>query len=301
MKAIDAGLLAHMAEEVTTLATCWKATLKDGTILGFTSHVEDLTIDGVTYEAAAGYTPTAVETSGDLAVDNLEVQGLLDSPAITEADLLAGRWDHAQIQIFEVNYEDTAQGKNKLRMGWLGEVRIGRSSFIAELRGLAQRYQQQILELTSAQCRATLGDDRCGVDLTDYTTTGAVVSVSSNREFSSDVYNNIVRLTPSTTGNPPAGYFDRGKVAWLTGANAGLEMEVKTYTGESPSVGDVFDLQLPMPYDIEVGDTFSAVTGCQKRLIEDCKTKFGNVVNLRGEPYKPTPNQLLRGPLSHNA
>lgn len=298
MKTIAALLDAHYALEVTTIATCWKATLKDGTILGFTSHVDDLSISGVTYEAASGYTPTNVETSGDLAVDNLEVQGLLDSPSITEDDLLAGKWDHAEIEIFEVNYENTAQGTNNLRRGWLGEVSVGRSSFKAELRGLSQRLQQVILEVTSPSCRATLGDTRCGVNLTDYTTTGAVTSVTSNRVFETDVHDNTVRLTPSTTGNPPSGYFDSGVLTWTSGLNDGLSMEVKSFIVGSPSSGGV-TLQLPMPYTVQVGDQFSIVTGCGKRLIEDCKTKFGNVPNFRGEPYKPTPNQLLRGPISN--
>lgn len=291
MKDIPAALLAHMAEEVTTLATCWKATLQDASVLGFTSHVEDLVIDGVTYEAAAGYTPTAIDTSGDLAVDNLEVEGLLDSPAITEDDLLAGRWDHAQIEIFEINYEDTSMGVNKLRRGWLGEVRLGRTNFVAELRGLSQRLQQNIIELTSASCRATLGDARCTKDLTDYTTTGAADVVTNNRQFTTDLPSSTVRLTPLTTGAPDDDYF--GLIAWTSGANADLEMEVKTYDAVT---GELL-LQLQMPYDIASGDTFTIVARCGKRIIEDCKTRFGNVPNFRGEPYKPAPNQIIRGPV----
>lgn len=295
MKTIASGLQAHYETETTTIATCWKATLKDGTILGFTSHVEDLSISGVTYEAASGYTPTNVETSADLSVDNLEVQGFLDSPSITDEDLLAGRWDHAQIEIFEVNYENTSQGTNTLRVGWLGEVSLGRSNFKAELRGLAQRYQQVIIEVTTPSCRATLGDERCTVDLTDYTTTGEVTGVTSNREFDTDLTSSTVRLTPSSTGAPDQDYF--GKIEWLTGLNAGLEMEVKNYGTGSPIDGSL-SLQLAMPYEVQVGDTFSAVARCNKDILLHCKARFGNVLNFRGEPYKPTPTQILRGPIS---
>jgi hypothetical protein len=35
------------------------------------------------------------------------------------------------------------------------------------------------------------------------------------------------------------------------------------------------------------GNGYSVYPGCKKRLIADCKTKFANVVNFRGEPYVP--------------
>ena len=46
-KTISTALAQHLAGEVTTLATCWKITRRDGIVLGFTDHVRDLQIDGV--------------------------------------------------------------------------------------------------------------------------------------------------------------------------------------------------------------------------------------------------------------
>lgn len=292
MKDIDAGLLEHYDEDVTSLATCWKATLRDSTVLGFTSHMFDLTVDGLLYEAKAGYDPTEVETSADLSVDNLDIEGLLDSPSITRDDILRGRWDHARFEIFEVNYRNLAAGKNKLRVGWLGEVKTDIAMFVAELNGLTQRLQQNVIESTSPSCRAVLGDSRCTKDLTEYTTTGAVGTVFSSRHFYTDLHTQTVRLTPSSTGNPNDTYFDRGLLTWTSGANAGASMDIKWFTQANGEI----TLQLPMYDPVETGDTFTAVAGCLGRIIEDCKTKFGNVPNFQGEPYKPTPTQMLKGP-----
>jgi hypothetical protein len=59
MKSISAALAQHLAGEVTTLATCWQITRRDGVALGFTDHVRDLVVDSVTFNAASGYTRTA--------------------------------------------------------------------------------------------------------------------------------------------------------------------------------------------------------------------------------------------------
>jgi hypothetical protein len=54
MKTISPELAQHLAGEVTTLATCWKIARRDDAVLGFTDHIRDLEIDGVTYRAASG-------------------------------------------------------------------------------------------------------------------------------------------------------------------------------------------------------------------------------------------------------
>lgn len=278
MRTISANLNTHLQGETTTLATCWKATLRNSTVYGFTDHTENITYNSVVYQASTGYTPTNISTTENLSVDNLEVMGMLSASSIADADIEAGLWDYAEIEIFQVNYKDLTQGALLQRKGWLGEVRTGKTVFTAELRGMAQKLQQTIGELYSPTCRATLGDARCGKDLTAFTFTGTVETVTSNRQF-----------TDSGLVQADA-YFDYGLITWTGGLNVGLSMEVKTYT-----TGAVL-LQLPMPYSVQVGDSFSIVAGCAKRIIEDCKTKFNNVINFRGEPYFPGTDALYKGP-----
>ena len=159
MKTVSANLKSHIAQEVTTLCTCWLATRKDGQAFGFTNFSDSLTVDGMIYAADSGHSPSAVQTSSGLAVDNLEVAGILSSASITEADIMAGKWDYAVIEIFKVNRADLTQGRLHLRKGWLGEIKFGKAGFIAELRGLTQAYQQIVGNVYTAACRANLG--RC--------------------------------------------------------------------------------------------------------------------------------------------
>jgi uncharacterized phage protein (TIGR02218 family) len=278
MLTLSGAYTSHLAGEVTELATCWRITRRDAVVLGFTDHPADLTIAGLLYQSALGYSATDVVTSGDLAVDNLNLQGFIDSPSITEPDLMAGIWDFAEVEIFEVIVSDLSAGIRQLRRGRIGEVSLGRSVFEAELRGLAQAFSQQLCELTSPTCRAALGDARCGVDLGPITVTGAVTSVTSPRVW-----------TDSTRAEA-ADYFTFGKLTWTSGANAGYAMEIKTHAS-----GGVMTLQLPMPYTLAVGDGYSLEPGCDK-LLATCIAKFSNVDNFRGEPHRPGQDAILRGP-----
>jgi uncharacterized phage protein (TIGR02218 family) len=289
---IPEALLAHYAAEDATLTTCLYVRLKDNTEFGFTALCDDLPIAGITYEAQAGYSASALVSRADLTVDNVELQGLLSSTSIDPDDLLSGRWNGAFCELFEVNYADLTAGRNIQRRGFIGEVSTARGEFKAEIHGLTRRLQQQIIELTSASCRASLGDARCKKDLSDYTVTAAVTDVETNRQFDTDLPSTTVRLTPSTTGTPTSGYFNKGSLLWLPGsANAGRREGVKLY---APGDGNII-LRARMYYDIEVGDEFEIVAGCQKRGIEDCKTKFGNIDNMRAEMYQRTPINMMKG------
>lgn len=223
---------------------------------------------GVTYLAATGFTPTAIASTGTLSVDNLDVEGMLDASAITEADLLAGKYDFAEIEIFMVNYADLSQGTLKLRRGWLGEVKLEHHRFVAEVRGLTQKLSQTIGVLYSPSCRAQLGDAKCKVNLAAHTVTGSVTIATSNQVFK------------DTARVEAAGLFTSGLITFTSGANNGLSMEVKEFASAT------ITLALPMPYAITVGAAYSLIKGCDKTLAT-CKARFNNVANFRGEPHVP--------------
>jgi uncharacterized phage protein (TIGR02218 family) len=281
MKSISTELKTHLAGEVTTLATCWKLTRKDAVVMGFTDHDKDLIIEGVTYKAASGFTPTAIANSADLSVDNLDVEGMLDDTSITEADILAGKYDFAAIEVFAVNYEDLTQGALQLRSGWLGEIAMKNNRFTAEVRGLMQKLTQNIGELYSPSCRAQLGDARCGVNLTGFTFTGTVTGVTDRLIFD------------DSSRTESAGTFTFGNVTFMSGANSGISMEVKEYTQ-----GRMI-LALPMPNAITIGDNYTIQRGCDKTLTT-CRDVFSNVVNFRGEPHVPGIDKMLETASTRN-
>lgn len=282
MKTISANLQTHLDSTVTTIATCWKVTRTDSTVLGFTDHDTDIVYSSVTYYASTGFTPTSLSGRADLSVDNLEVDGVLDSSFITEDDLRNGLYDYATVEVFQINYNSIADGIIKMRKGKIGEVTINRGQFIAELRGLLQHLQQVVGEVYSVTCRADLGDSRCGVNLATYTYSGTVTDVTSNLVFSDSVV------------SQNDDYYNFGLLTWLTGSNAGLSIEIRDFV----SATGTFSLYEYMQNDILVGDTFEVYAGCDKKL-STCLNKFNNVLNFRGEPYVPGRDELLNYPNSN--
>lgn len=274
MKQIDTALAEHLRGEVMTLATCWKVTRRDGVRQYFTDHDQDLIVAGHAYIARAGIVPSAVTSQLGLAVDNLELEGMLSSDSITQDDLLAGLYDHAELEIFMVNYQAPDEGQLHIKTGWLGEVTLREGTFVVEVRGLSAALQQAIGEVYTPTCRAQLGDARCKKLLTGFTCTGTIDAVE-------DAYTLYDAARTETTG-----YFAYGKITFNSGANLGLSMEVRDFSDGR------FSLFLPLPNPVVAGDTYVAVAGCDKR-IETCSTRFANAVNFRGEPHLPGNDKIF--------
>jgi hypothetical protein len=87
-------------------------------------------------------------------------------------------------------------GIAKLRKGFLGEIKLGRNDVEAEIRGLMDRYTTEVVELYSQSCRADLGDDRCGIDLLEWTVSGTVSARTNDRVFNASA---LLPLSPIFT------------------------------------------------------------------------------------------------------
>ncbi|MBX9684446.1 MAG: DUF2163 domain-containing protein [Hyphomonadaceae bacterium] len=274
MKQLSPALQAHLESGATTLCWCWRLARADGVVQGFTDHDKPLAFDGVTYEAATGFTASDIKDGVGLSVDNLEVSGALSSAALNEADLAAGRYDDARIQIYRVNWQDVSQ-RVLMRTGSLGEVRRTGVSFTAEVRGLAHYLQQPKGRLFQYTCDADLGDQRCGVTvaLPAYRASGVITAVQSAR-----------RLTVSGLDGFAHDFFSRGLLRFTSGAAAASSIEIKAHSRS----GGVTSLELWAAAEgpPAVGDAIIATAGCDKRFAT-CKAKFANSANFRGFPSMP--------------
>jgi uncharacterized phage protein (TIGR02218 family) len=274
MKALPAALQAHLESGATTLCWCWRLTRADGVRLGFTDHDRDLVFDGTTFEAAAGFTASEIRDSVGLSVDNLEVTSALTSERLSEADLVAGLYDDARVEIFRVNWAAPDE-RALMRSGSLGEVRRAAGAFAAEVRGLAHYLQQPKGRLYQFTCDADLGDQRCTIDLEQaaFRGEGTLVSVLSER-----------RVTASGLEAFATDWFTRGLISFTSGAASGQSIEVKAHTQAAGIV--TLELWAPVRAPLAAGQTFVVRAGCDKHL-KTCKAKFGNAVNFRAFPHMP--------------
>lgn len=274
MKELPSGLQAHLDTGATTLCWCWRLTRADGTRLGFTDHDRDIAFDATTFEAAAGFATSEMRDSVGLSVDNLEVTSALSSERLSEADLAAGRYDDARVEIFRVNWAAPEQ-RILMRSGSLGEVRRAGEAFTAEVRGLAHYLQQPKGRLFQYSCDADLGDARCGIDLEaeGYRGTGTVAAVLSDRRF-----------TAGGLDGFDDDWFTRGLLRFASGAADGQAIEVKAHAKSAGTV--IIETWSAVRAPLVAGQSFVVTAGCDKRLAT-CKAKFANAVNFRGFPHMP--------------
>ena len=278
---ITSAFKSFLGQGQTTYCTLWFVKWVNGTILCFTDLDHDLsynlesylTAEGFsipsvtgsglqTYQAKTSYTRTDIASNSDLTVDNMELDGMILAPSITEADLHAGLWDFASYVVFMVNYSDLSNtmGALILRVGNLGEVTLERNSFKSELRGLSQAYSRVFGELTQPGCRAVLGDVRCKVPLSPPTwAMGTVYAAVSHGDASIgsivkpsvyNQYNFLCTTTGTSGGSEPSwnltigGTTSDGSVVWTT---VYARTAVSSITGVNPDTLTLYDSSLVMP------------------------------------------------------
>lgn len=268
MKNITKELKEHLSGSVLSIATCSKLTLTNNEVMGFTDCDQDLTIGNVVYQSHASFTASSIVGNSNLAIDNLEIEGVLSSSNIKEEDILAGKYDFAQIEIFLVNYNDLNQGSLNIHHGTLGKITLSNGRFVAQVQGLSAKLTQNIGQLYSALCRAKFCDNRCRLDSSKFTKFSAVTSVVNNHHFQDE---NLVEDDD---------YYKYGTVKFVTGANSGLTFIICKYRK-----GNVA-LFMQTPHKILEKDQYSITAGCDKRF-STCRDKFNNAKNFRGEPHIP--------------
>ncbi|HMU15808.1 MAG TPA: DUF2163 domain-containing protein [Thauera aminoaromatica] len=292
MKTITGGMATHLAEEVTTLALLWRIVRQDGIAFFFTTHDEDIQYPTGSpsdlYKAAGGFSQSAISNQAGMNVDDVEVTAFFDDESISVEELRAGLFDGAEVFMSAVNYKDLSLGEVKLRRGWIGEcIATPEGRFKTELRGLTELLQEQHGQVYSPECRADLGDTRCGVDLAAYTSSVTITSVIDRRQF-----------TVSGAASDDPTYYAGGLFTFTSGPNAGRAMEIAQWGLGSPEgspATPLVTLFLPVGYTPQVGDTGTMTPGCDKTTVT-CQARFANLLNFRGEPYLPGVDAMLLYP-----
>lgn len=283
MTARDA-LLDHLGGGITTVCRAWKVTRPDGVSFGFTDHDVSFQFEGVTFKASTGMTALALQQTSGMSVDNSEAAGALSDAAVEEADIVAGRFDGAEVRIWLVNWNDPNQRMEQFR-GNFGEISRAGGAYKAELRGLTDRLNQLQGRVYQRGCPATLGDKQCGIDVrTETYSCEATLSGFDGRGMM--LFDGLLTY--------PGGWFERGVLQVITGAAAGLTGTIKI---DRPlDVMRVVDLWTRFSVELSPGDRVRLVAGCDK-LASTCRKKFSNFLNFRGFPHIPGEDWLTSYPV----
>ena len=276
----------------TTRARAWQLERADGLVLGFTDHDRDLMIDGQTYRAGTGMTARALAQATGLAVDNTEAAGALSDAGLTEADILAGRWDGAGLTIWELDWTDPATRRVLFR-GSLGEVTRQGAAFKVELRGLTEALQQGRGRVFGPLCPLVLGEPACGIatSLPGFSAQLPIAALA-------DEGGTLLFPAGALDGFSP-GWFAQGRVTFLDGAAEGLVAVIRSDRIEAEGFERAqrrLALWSAPGMRAAAGELVRIEAGCDKRFAT-CRDKFANQLNFRGFPDIPSEDWLFASPV----
>ncbi len=268
----------------------------DGVVFGFTNAQADVTLPALTvgaqtvpqttYRAGIGMVPSNLQESDDLTPNNMEISGILGD-YLTEADVRKKRFKDAAYTLIVFNRADTTHQILRGR-GRIGDASVAGHQATFKLRSLASLLQNDIIELTSSVSRAAWGDPEMAffnLD-SDYTAIGSLARVTGNVNL---VANSRRIFTLPVTVAYPATWMNEGTVEWISGANAGVVMDVMS----SNSANGQITLWHPTPYDIAIGDSVRATIRAPL-TIEEWVATFGNGRYFAGEPGIMTSEQMYQ-------
>ena len=280
-----AALQAHLANGATHVCHCWALKRRDGFTLGFTDHDRPIWFDGLEFVPQHGLSSRALASTTGLSVNNSEALGVLQSDAITEVDIEAGRYDAAEVTVWLVQW-DNPDARQVRFAGTIGEITRAAGGFQAELRGLTDALNQPQGRTYLTSCSAVLGDARCQVDLTG---PAFSVTLSVNTVTDSQVYcfENLQGFNER--------WFEGGVLEVVSGDGHGLRGVIKL--DQTVDSERKVTLWQPIRADVAAGDQVRLIAGCDRRG-ETCREKFSNLLNFQGFPDIPGDDWLVSVPRS---
>lgn len=288
---IPTGFSDFKLSSCKRLANAWKITRQDGTVYRFTTFDRKITLaDGEVYSPIGGVQQSASRRSDSLRDHDTEFRGVLTSDVITDDDLRAGKYREAAIEEYLLDWRVPWKGAIATHVYWISKTSFDGEVWEAECTGPVRYLRSRVGDVYGRTCRHDLGDSNCGVDVPgSYTVSNKAVVGLEDGEKRRIILGDAAAFGSYTDEST----FDDGRLIWLTGDNAGLVGIVKSYRDADKRI----ELQLPMPFEIQAGDTFDVEFGCDK-LLQTCIDKFSNAENNGSYPYIPGNDRMLQTPAS---
>lgn len=282
---LNNSLLSLLEQQTHRFVKLWDIRRTDGVDLFFTDHDVEIEFEGNTYTPAGGFDATAEQKQGGLKTSNLEVIGMITSDVITFEDLRAGRYREAEVTERVVDFQYAFAGALLITRYWIVETEFSNERWIARIEGIGRWLEPPVGKVYGRTCRYTLGDDQCQVNLGLFTSsTVTVTAIAPTTGL-------IQRFSFHSGLTDVDGFFDLGSLRWVSGANKDLDFDVKNYLNTNGRV----ELQLELPFDIVIGDSFFVSAGCDKTR-DTCRDKFDNLVFHGGFPFIPGTDKMLDTP-----
>jgi hypothetical protein len=132
------------------------------------------------------------------------------------------------------------------------------------------------LHFYQAQCRHMLYDVGCGLNKASFAVNGTVGAGSTQATI----------VVPGMAIPSGSGTYTLGFIEMMSGLNSGFLATVKNWNAPN------LELNAPLPFAVEAGDTFTAFPGCDWSMGAQGCGGFNNLANFGGTPYVPPPETV---------
>ncbi len=284
MLALASPIASLVNDRFHRFVSIWQITRTDGVVFRFTNHDMVIRRNEHDYTPMSSLNATAKQKIEGLKERNIDFRGVITSDLITYEDLLAGKFREARIDEALIDWRYPWAGTFAQFTYWVVSTRFSGEVWEAQVEGITHRLKISTGRVLGRTCDVkNFGDNRCKMDSTLFTWEGTVTAIDVPRKvFFTDEPDIIAKAN---------NYFKYGTCRFISGLNDNIKMEVGEFTGGSGRI----KLWLKMPYNIEIGDTFRIVAGCN-RLLKTCRDKFDNVINFQGFPFIPGTDSMLKTP-----
>jgi len=282
---LDNDMDVALAQSTTFLCRIWELTCDNGEVFRFTDLTRDIVYGGDTYLYDPGIRVSSIVISSGGQPDNAQVEVVAAANFLPMARIRQGGLANATFNIWAVDWRNPDfYGLIELFGGTVSTIKFNNKNKVAiGVNSDNGGTNQLIGERYSRQCRAQLGDARCGVNL-------AALGVSFTIDSIADGGYSFLASELTALASD---YLKFGKVVWDGGNNDTLTDEIKANVTGTGSVR----LSLYPRNPLVIGDTGIVYPGCDFQ-VSTCGDKFANLFNFRGEPYVPPPNIMVFSGLS---
>jgi uncharacterized phage protein (TIGR02218 family) len=252
---------------------CLRIETLGGLEVRLTAHPRDLVIAGspaVTYLTASGYQFTGFSAASTSSPAMVDLEGIAGVAGIDRDTVASGVFDGARAFLFATTWHTPIEDEEPITSSIMGKTTLSDERYRIEEMALVDALNQTVGRTYQPTCYKEFGGQEfagCKIDLGPITVTGTLTHVGPVRD---------------STRAEVADYFAYGTIALTSGPNAGLPpLEIKSYAAD----GTIVTFQ-PFHYAAQVGDTYTMIPGCRKRLV-DCRDKWDNVINFGGFTFVP--------------
>ena len=263
-------------KDFSKLRKCFKITIKNGDIIAFNNSSQDIFFDNITYIASGGFDDENKNFYSDLTSGESNIVGFLDNDKIKLEEIISGKFDDAIVEIFFINI-DTKERIN-ITEGQIKSTKIVDGKVYIAIGSVLDVLDKNIGDIFSPMCRAKFCDNKCGLNIENYTFYGEISSIKNETEFICD--NEDIK-------NKEKNYFKYGVITFLNGKNKDQSTEIKQ------SFSNTLILATKLTYNLNIGDSFKITAGCDKDF-KTCCNIFDNAINFRGEPFIESTTKMYK-------